>query len=240
MNIGKKVFGLALTLLVATHISSANAQSAQTEDALLFKIHDITPVKNNEGEVIACDFNTTVFNRSAYTLKDAELDLSWKDTTIEGVVEDEKKQDAASNRRTGGRAYSETERSTATDVSTAVSISTLRPQRQVTINSRINTDRCFLLIEDVNFNVKSCNVEGLSARGAGRTTGAAGSPCGRLFKFVSPADPQFYLEFKEISVDEQRAQEKVEREKSISEIDRLYRETLDALESAGSIISSIK
>lgn len=99
MSISKKVFGLALGAVLATNVGSASAQQAAPADddkaeELLFKIHDITPVENREGEVIACDFNTTFYNRSGYNLKEAMLDFTWKDTSLEDVIKQEKEEDA--------------------------------------------------------------------------------------------------------------------------------------------------
>lgn len=240
MSISKKVFGLALGLMIATTISTANAQSNDVkEDALLFKIHDITPVKNDDGEVTACDFNTTFYNRSSYTLRTAEVDLGWKDSTINKVVEDEKKE-SARNRR--GRAISETERTTPIDLNTVLEVNSLRPHKQITINSRINTDRCFLLLEDVDFKIKSCNVEGLQDRRGARRTGGglASDGCTRLFKFVSAGDPQYYLEFKEITLSEQDAQLAAQKKEQQSEINNMYTKALGELDAAGAIVTNIK
>lgn len=44
--------------------------------------------------MIACDFNTTFYNRSGYNLKEAMLDFTWKDTSLEDVIKQEKEEDA--------------------------------------------------------------------------------------------------------------------------------------------------
>ena len=239
MSISKKVFGLALSLMVVTNINTANAQAdVEKEDALLFKIHDIIPVKNAEGEVIACDFGTTFYNRSSYTLKTAEIDLGWVDSSIKNVIEDEKKESARTRR---GRSVSDTERSTPVDLSTVVEVTGLRPHKQATVTTRVNTDRCFLLVENVNFNIKSCNVEGLQTRGTSRRAAAgANDGCTRLFKYVSAEDPQYYLEFKEITVDEQNAQLAAYKKEQLSEINNMYTKAISELEAAGNVVSSIK
>lgn len=45
-----------------------------------------------------------------------------------------------------------------------IEVPAIKPYKQVTVNNRINTDRCFLLIEKVDFSVKSCSAEGLAGR----------------------------------------------------------------------------
>lgn len=244
MSISKKVFGLALGAVLATNIGSASAQRAVPADddkteELLFKIHDITPVENREGEVIACDFNTTFYNRSSYNLKEAMLDFTWKDTSLEDVIKQEKEEDAEKQNRNANRAYSETERRTSKDVNIMIEVPAIKPYKQITVNNRINTDRCFLLIEKVDFSVKSCSAEGLSGSRSARRASRE-SPCSRLFKYVSPEDAQYYLDFKEITPDEENSREEAKKQESKNEADGTYAKTIDALNSAGSIIGGIK
>lgn len=243
MSISKKVFGLALGAVLATNVGSVSAQQAVPADddkaeELLFKIHDITPVENREGEVIACDFNTTFYNRSGYNLKEATLDFTWKDTSLEGVIKKEKEEEAEKQNRNANRAYSETERRTSKDVNIMIEVPAIKPYKQVTVNNRINTDRCFLLIEKVDFSVKSCSAEGLSGGRSAR--GSNRSPCSRLFKYVSPEDAQYYLNFKEITPDEENSREEAKKQESKNEVAGTYAKTIDALNSASSIISGIK
>ncbi len=246
MSISKKVFSLALGAVLTANIGSAAAQqavSAADEDKteeLLFKIHDITPVQNREGEVIACDFNTTFYNRSAYNLKEAMLDFTWKDASLESVINAEKDEDAEKKNRNRNRAYSETERRTSKDVNTMIEVPALKPYKQVTVNNRINTDRCFLLIEKVDFEVKSCTAEGLASGGRSARRASQESPCGRLFKYVSPEDAQYYLDFKEITPDELNSREEAKKQESKNEAAGVYSKTIDAMNSAGSIIGGIK
>ncbi len=244
MSISKKVFGLALGAVLATHVGSSMAQQTVPVDddateELLFKIHDITPVENRDGEVIACDFNTTFYNRSGYTLKEAMLDFTWKDTSLEGVIKQEKAEDAQKHNRNANRAYSETERRSSDTVNIMVEVPAMKPYKQVTVNNRVNTDRCFLLIEKVDYSVKSCSAEGLSGGRSARRASQE-SPCGRLFKYVTPEDAQYYLDFKEITPDEESRREDAKKQESKTETAGIYAKTIDALNSAGSIISGIK
>ncbi len=247
MNINKKVFGLALSLLLATNISSAGAAPAAAAagdsdniEEVLFKIHDVTPVKNRDGEVIACDFNTTFYNRSSYNIKEALLDFAWKDTSLEEVINEEKEEDAAKQNRNVNRSYSETERKTSKDVSVMIEVPSVKSYKQVTINNRINTDRCFLLIEKVDFNVKSCSADGLSGANRSARRSSQGNACSRMFKYVSPEDAQYYLDFKEITPDEEKAREDAKKQESKDEAEGIYAKTVETLGAAGSIISGIK
>lgn len=253
MSISKNVFGLALGTLLIAGICPAWAQrnsapavpAAAADDdepsEILFKIHSIEPVKNSDGEVIACDFDTTLYNRSTYELEEASLEFVWKDQSIEEVIAEEKKEDERNKERRRGRAYSETERRTSDEVSVTIDVPEIKPYRQITVNNRVNTDRCFLLIENVDYTVNNCSAQGL-ARG-GRSTrgrGNSGAPCAKLFKFVSPEDEQYYLEFKEITPDEEKAEAEAAKQATQKQTEDIYTKAVNALNSAGSIISGIK
>ena len=238
MSICKKVLGLAATLLVATSISSANA--SETEEAVLFKIHDITPVKSAEGEVVGCDFVTTFYNRSSYTIRNASMNLAWKDEAISGVIEKEKKEDAAKKGRGTSRGRSATERVTDADIEVMIEIPTVKPATQVAVKSRANTDRCFLMIDNVKHSVKSCNLEtakGGKANAGGRGTGAG---CNRIFQYVSAEDPQYYLEFKAVSVNAENAEREEANKKNKSQVDDMYRKAVSAIDTANAVVSGIK
>ena len=236
MSISKKVFTTALALLVANSISSARAEDATEKDnAVLFKIHDIVPIKNSEGDVVACDFNTTFFNRSPILIKEATLELSWQDKSLGEVIENEKKQDAAQNRRTRG--YSKTERNNDQIVKVSLDVPSLKSYKQATVQTRVNTDRCFLLIEKAEFNLRTCSADGAGSSNRGR---GGNSECSRMFQFVSPEDAQYYMEFKPVTVDEEKAQLENQKLEAKSELDGIYTSTVETLGNAGSVISGIK
>ena len=171
MNISKVFMGLASVVVATASLSIVNCARADDksvnvkktdevateikEDAILFKIHDIVPVKNSDGEVVGCDYNTTFYNRSNVSLKGATVDLSWQDEAISDVIEQEKKEDAKQNKRSMGRARSTTERNTDKTVSGLVEVPAIKPLKQVVVQSRVNTDRCFLLIDNPKFDIRN-------------------------------------------------------------------------------------
>ena len=247
MNINKKILSLAAAILATANISAAKAEDVDVakKNAVLFKIHDIVPVKNAEGEVIGCDYNTTFFNRSNLTIRNAGMEVGWKDTSIETVIENEKKEDAVKNNRKAGRARSTTERITDKTIGGFIDIPTIKPAKQVTVKSRVNTDRCFLLMEPVKFEVNECNAENeqgkaATSRGSGAAGARAGNVCARLFSYVSPDDPQYYLEFKVVTIEDEKAEAEAKQAKQISQVDDMYEKTVKAVDSTNSIVSGIK
>ena len=239
MKISKTVFTLAAVIMASAGISAANAaENGEIKNsAVLFKIHDIVPVKNSEGETIGCDYSATFFNRSNLIIRNTNLDFSWKDTAIEGVIDQEKKEDAAKNEHRG-RARSVTERNTDKVVTASLDVPTLKPTKQVTVKSRVNTDRCFLLLDEVKTVVRSCDSE--NAQGASENKGRGEGNCSRMFTFVSSDDPQYYREFKVISLDEEKSEAEAKKAKQVSETEEMYKKAVNSLDSAASIISGIK
>lgn len=240
MNISKTVLGLAAVIIAVANINSARAAEANNikNSAILFKIHDIVPVKSNEGEVVGCDYSATFFNRSNLTIRSASLDLSWKDNAIDEVITQEKKEDSVKNNRNMGRARSVTERNTDKVIAGSLDVPTIKPVGQVTVKSRVNSDRCFLMLDNARFQVKNCNAENAQGQAANRNRGDMA--CGRLFKYVSAEDPQYYLEFKVVSVDEEKAEIEAARNKQMSQTDEAYKKALTAIDATNTIISGIK
>lgn len=239
MHISKMFFGVSAVLAVLSGVNCVKASEADTsnKEAVLFKIHDIVPVKNNEGEVVSCDYKATFYNRSSVNISGAVLDFVWRDTAISDVVDKEKQEDAKTNNRNINRARSTTERITDKDITTSLEVPAIAPSTQVEVKSSINTDRCFLLIEDVNYKVKSCNSSGSASAQGGRS---GVSSCSGMFMYVSPKDAQYYLEFKAISVAEQKSAEENEMDKQKKQNNETYRKVMGALDATNSIISHIK
>ena len=107
---------------------------------------------------------------------------------------------------------------------------------QAVVEAKINTDRCFLLIEDVEYKAKDCRT---SSSQGGETRTSSGN-CDGLFMFVSPKDAQYYLEFKATPVSEQRLSAKSKFDRQREKNSDKYGKTLNALDSISSILSGIK
>ena len=191
-------------------------------------------MKNNDGEVIGCDYSATFYNRSDFVIKGATIDFTWNDDAIADVIDQEKKEDVKKNGSSFGRANSVTERNTDKNVKALLEVPSIKPVRQVMVQSRVNSDRCFLLINTPKFSVKNCSTETPQGREEG------GRECGDLFKYVSSDDPQYYLEFKAVTIDQEKEEEEAKRTKDRSETDELYKKTITALDSAVTILSGIK
>lgn len=238
MRINRLFFLVSAVLSMVAGVAAAENSEADTskKSAVLFKIHDIVPVKNSEGEVTSCDYNVTFYNRSSVNVDGAIMELEWDDTAVSEVIEQEKKTDAAENDGNMNRARSATERTTNKKLTTSIEVPAIAPSAQAVVPSTVNTDRCFLLIEDVNFKVKNCRSSSENATN-GRSGGGS---CDALFMFVSPQDAQYYLEFKAVPVAEQKQANENEFDRKKKKIDEKYRKTVGSIDGINTVLSGIK
>ncbi|MBS4773035.1 MAG: hypothetical protein KHX55_02020 [Proteobacteria bacterium] len=187
-------------------LASFAGNASAAEDTVLFKIHDIVPVKNADGNVVACDIGATFYNRTANEIKNASLNLVWTDEVIgEAITQEERsaKEAQRANRRNVPR-YNTASYSSKSIV-LKLRLPPLKSYQQVTLKSKVNTDRCFLLLNDMEVDVLNCGNS--SGDKKSKLPVAAQSSCEGLFTYVSPASPEYYNDFQAISVAEQIAQE---------------------------------
>ncbi len=255
----KRIFtGVAAAMLAGVCLSGAQAQNINDiaapvknkvvsahkgkADAVLFKVHDISSVKNTDGDVVACEFKVTFYNRSPKDISGATLLLSWKDRVINGVIDEELKRSDEKNKMNNDgryvRATSATEKVTPIDVNASVDMPAIKAYKQLTLSSRLQSDRCFLLLGNTDFKVSSCSA--VDNQSSMAMAGYGNSDCGGLFKFVSSKEPDYYKEFKKISYDEEKAAKRTAQEKDTQEVNKAYGEAVDSLNSASSILSRIK
>lgn len=266
MGNNKKVLGAIVGVMVGTCVVNANAQNIASRgiqnenmasapvkavkqnmksEAILFKIHDISSLKNNEGAVVACNFSATFYNRSDKDINGATIRLNWNDKTIASVIDDELRESAAKrklNDKDGRytRSSSTTERVTPANVEATLEMPAIKAYKQMTLTSKLQSDRCFLLLNDVDFKVDTCSASENQDSVAMSRGGSGNTDCVRLFQYVSAKSPAYYKEFKKVSYDEEKAAKQTEMQKNTQEINRVYSETIDALNATSGTLSRIK
>lgn len=239
MNVRREFF---LTLVGAFSILlSANANAQFDNRAILYKIHDIRPIKNHEAQVVACEFDATFFNRTDLNMSTISLEVSWKDDVIESTIDLEKKEEIKNsetdNNFSRRRGMSKTESLTSRNIGTSLSLPPLASQKQIVVTGRVDTDRCFLLIEDVNLNVKSCK---LSAVNKDAKVDTKDTDCKDLFKYISSMNPEYYTEFKSASYQEQQREEMQEKQKEKNELNSMYNKTVSSFNRVTEMLGSMK
>ena len=188
------------TVLISGVAMAVDNKAAQTDKGfVLFKIHDIVPEKNANGKVLYCNVGATFFNRTKEDVSNAALTLSWRDDVIDDIIVHEEREDKEKRRvdPKGPRPRYSTAGFTDKVVSTSLKLPPLKVGQQVSLKTKVDTDRCFLLLNDMDITVNNCGTIGMSDRRSGSIV------CDNLFSYVSPKMPEYYTEFKETSYDDQ-------------------------------------
>lgn len=220
MNKAKKVL-LQYCLGAGFCLLAGNA--AADDNSILFKIHDITPVRNSDGLVTSCDVGATFYSRLQNDVSNVSLRLSWIDDVVnETIAREERAQKEATRLRRTTSRYS-TASFNSKNIVLNLKLPTIRPDQQVTLKTKVNTDRCFLLMNDPEISVTNC---GTGNSAANKNSGVS---CANMFRFVSVKDPEYYTEFQSISLEELKKQEEIELVEQKNEIDKAFNEAIDAV-----------
>ena len=220
-----KLLLCALSCGLVSFIGNVSA----AEDTVLFKVHDIVPVKNADGNVVSCDIGATFYNRTANEIKNASLNLVWTDEVIgEAINQEERsaKEAQRANRRNTPR-YN-TASYTDKSIVLKLRLPPLKSYQQITLKSKVNTNRCFLLLNDMEIDVLNCGNS--SGDKNTKSPSFVQSNCDGLFTYISPASPEYYYDFQAISVAEQTAQEDTLLQSKKDALNSAYQDALKQLD----------
>ena len=211
-----------------------SAQAQQEVSEVIYKIHDVSPVEENN-EIKSCDFSITLYNRSSQMVSNLSLNLSWLDTVIDDKIKAEKNEKVydEQGKVSGYTGKSKTEEYTAKKISMDISVPPLSPEKQISIKANIKTDRCFLLLQKPTLTVQTC-------RFGNNQSDATAGVCKNMFKYISPDQGDYYTEFKVISYDNEQEQidEQAQREKE--ELERIYENALSSVRRINDTLNSMQ
>ena len=241
---------LCSTLVLACFVAVAPVK-AQTEEAtskpraVLFKIHDIKPSLNTEGLVTSCDFMVTFYNRTTDSLRPARLEMGWTDEISDQYVIDvnQKEEEKVEKRLTADSKNTKTEQ--LGEIVTYVDMPSLGSYKQVSVKANVKTEKCFLLMDGLEYNVAECGLVGkgdASDSGRRRSTSKQTntSECASLFEYIDSSNPEYHDEFKNISYSEQEEQIIDDRKKDIRSLEDGYNKVVKNFEKADKIIGNIQ
>ena len=224
----------------------ASVVSAEQQN-VLFKIHDVKPIRDKEGKVTDCEFSATFYNRSENNVNNVVLSLTWEDDAIANVIKFEKNLDKQkmqeenynNNQGQFRQPRSETEKITSVALTTSLKVPDLKAYRQISLKSRIETDRCFLLINNPTYKFNSCHV--LNPNSTSVTVqAAAATACDSLFKYVPASDPEYYREFKKVTFNEEKKAKAQAQKKEQDELKQIYDKAVVNLSRATDIMGQIR
>lgn len=230
-KMNRNVKALVQILGISTLVLAGSAYAADRRDnepekvgEVLFKIHDVVPEKNADGKVLYCNVGATFFNRTNIDLANVALTLKWNDDVI-GEIIDQEERAAREQERTNPRASRSrytTAGTTGRTVSTSIKLPPLKSMQQVSLKTKVDTDRCFILLNDMDITVNNCGTATINGR-------VSQQGCNNLFQYVSPKMAEYYMEFKEVSPEEQAAIEDAEMDDMQKEINASFDTTVAAI-----------
>lgn len=216
----QKTFVLSLlSILAVTTVSKAQ----ETNPEVIYKIHDVTPVKE-DNKVVSCDFGITFYNRAPQMVSNLSLNFSWLDEVIDSQIKNEKQEEVLDENGNvaGYDGKSQTEELTPKKISVDVSIPPLAASKQISIKTNIKTDRCFLLLQKPTLGVRSC-------RYGSEQSEEMNGICNNLFNYISPEQPDYYNDFKDISYDQEKLEMETQAQKEKEELENIYENALDSV-----------
>lgn len=229
----KRFIGV-LTILLANIVlfpnmaiaASNNEEATTRNNAVIFKIHDITPV-STDGVVTGCDFIVTLYNRSAINFRNFSLNLKWHDSVderfefnsyIKGVLGD--KITKQEEEFLGDNVKSE-------PMATSLSVNAFGANKQLSVKSHIDNDKCYLLLQQASFTVSPCDIVRNSS--SKDNISSADKDCSTLFQFVDTSNPEYFGTFKEISATDVAMQAQEVHNKELSDIDVIISKIVENL-----------
>ena len=228
----KKTF--MLNLLGAMAVSTiCSAQETQSPE-VIYKIHNVNPIKE-DNKIVSCDYSVTFFNRAPEMVSNLSVNFTWQDNIIDEQIKAEKQEKVVDSQSkvTGYTGKSKTEEYTSKKISQNVSVPPLPASKQVSIKLNIKTDRCFLLLQKPELEINSCRYGNANSE---RNAGA----CQNMFTYISPAQGDYYSEFKPISYDNEQEEKDLQNQKEKQELEEIYNNALDSVKRINQTLDSMK
>ena len=221
---------------------------------ILFKIHDIKPILNAEGEIEACEYTATFYNRTPVNIRQAKIQLGWTDKIserypVEGempVAEETNENAEASSEETPMpiAQLSSAPHENLGTFQSVLNIPALGSLKQVSLQGQVQTDKCFALFDNVKFYVPMCNILGQDAPVDTRRGRLEADKdqlnCASLFAYVNSKHPEYYSEFKKISYEEQVQHERTQEEQEKEMIESISKTIAKSFKDTDTILNAIK
>lgn len=221
--------GMAFTAINAASAATTTATAATSKtEGVIFRIENIKPIKNEEGLVSKCEFFVTVYNRTDRNIKEADLVLSWTDNVdgrykvANGNLEVEKNDDKAK-----------------TVIKKVVSLKDITARQQKSFKDVVDTDKCFLLFDRVDYAVPTCIAEGDDIQIKNNKRMSNGS-CTNAFDYVNSQNPEYYSEFKDIPESEMERMAEEQKLQDLKVIDDLFKQSQETIDTVAKKIGRIK
>ncbi len=222
--------GLALGLTAASYaevVQNKEIEKTSDANAILFRVENIKPLTNEDGLTDRCSFLVTVYNRMEKKVEKINMDFRWKDTIEKKyrIVDDEVKP-------------VDDIRDAETFIVKHIELEDVYPHQQKSFEQVVTTDKCFLLLDQLEYKVNDCIAEGDKIQIKNNQQTNRGS-CLDRFNYINSKNPEYYSEFKDVpdSVLEQQAEEAKAHE--LSGIEAVYQKALENLKEVSAELDKI-
>ena len=248
----KSVKKLALLLTMSVALASNIAQAAPSapkkavptndpttrSDAVIFKVHDVTPVLE-EGVVTGCDYSVTLYNRTSINFRNFTINMNWSDPVDERFRFDRYAEAVMSQDEFNKYkdVIKEDEKSAPTTAS--VTVNAFGADKQISIRSHVNSEKCYLMLSDAQYTVTPCDIVRNIDAMDGMKISADQKECTGLFQFVSTKNPEYFGKFKRISLTEQEKQDEITHSQEMSDIDTVIGKIVENLGVSDTTLTNI-
>lgn len=233
------VFGAVIALPYGADANTEKNNDPTTRsDAVIFKIHDIEPV-SKDGIVTGCDFTTTLYNRTAVNFRNFTINLKWNDVVDERFKFDKYAEAVMSKEDFKKIEQSITEDVKTSSIDTSITINAFGSDKQVSLRSHVDNEKCYLLLNKADFTVTPCDIARTVEEKKGGEISAGQKECTNLFQFVSTNNPEYFGKFKRISQTEEAMQNEVIETQELSDIDSVIGKIVENLGISDSTLTNV-
>lgn len=244
---------LTVAEVVAPQAPNAEAKKFEkTSDAgtIIFRIENIQPIKNKQGNVTQCSYVVTAYNRLNRMVKEANLNFVWQDNItgqyLQRIDESSKlsPDEITENLSSDTPAPEPTKSLKAAPqfqpIVSAVKLFNIAPHSQKSFSNSVDTDKCFLLFDNLNYTVKDCTLDGEEKVVKDNDATKAGNGCADKFNYINSKNPEYYAEFGDVP--ENIVQDQIEDEKNMEmeKIDNNYKEVVSTLDKVDNTLKNMR
>lgn len=243
---------LAVSQVIPNAAPNEAPKSEKTSDAgtIIFRIENIQPIKDKHGEVKQCSYVVTAYNRLNHMVKEANLDFVWNDNITGQYIQKIDESSKLSPDEITENLSSESGKNTPTKslksapqfkpITAAVKLFNIAPHSQKSFSNTVDTDKCFLLFDNLNYRVKNCSLEGEETVVKDNRVVQNGGSCADKFNYINSKNPEYYAEFGDVP--ENIVQDQIEDEKNM-EMDKInahYNEAVSSLEKVNNTLINMR
>ena len=231
LNYKTTVTGLALGCLFAANVQAApqNQDENSTSDAgaVLFRIENIKPIQNKDGLTDQCSYTVTVYNRMDKGLQTADIRFEWIDK-ISGKYKIDENQITAVE---GANAE--------LHIVKEMTVDNVAPHSQKSFTQKVNTDKCYLLLDNLQYVVKSCSLEGQKVQYKDGKA-VADNGCAKNFNYIDSKNPEYYSEFRDVPASSLAKQVEEEKERELSKVNATIDSIMNTLDATNGELEKIR